>query len=54
MLGFKEGWQATLDRYQVNLIITQADSAFARMLAVNTEWRLVFKGPVEAVFAKAN
>jgi len=39
-----DGWRDTLDRYGIRLVVVEAGSGLARVLAVEPGWRLDYGG----------
>lgn len=46
------GWEATLDRYGVNLVIVRSDSSLAGALQTNIRWHLVSRDDVATVYVR--
>jgi hypothetical protein len=49
----KPGWQQTLDRYGVDVLIIERGSALAHALDAEAAWKRVFRGPIEAVYVRS-
>jgi hypothetical protein len=47
------GWPDVLRQHNIDLVIIEKDSPLAAVLSEIPDWRLVFSGPVEAVFVRA-
>ena len=47
-----DGWQAALDRRQVDVVLTRLDGKLAAALSGSPGWKTVFTGPVERVFVR--
>lgn len=46
------GWRDVLTKYDVDLVIIEADSPLAAVLLEAADWRLAFSGPIESVFVR--
>lgn len=49
----KPGWEETLDRYGVNLVIVRGDTSLAGALQTNPTWRLASKDDLAVVYVRA-
>lgn len=49
----KPGWQDTLDRYGVNLVLIRSDSPMVTALQADPRWRLVSKDPLATVYVRS-
>jgi hypothetical protein len=49
----RDEWQQVLDRYGVDVVLAESDSALASRLEVTPGWREVFIGKIETVFARS-
>ncbi len=52
VMGLRSGWQQTLDRYGVNVVIVEKNSGLAGALSGESGWNRAFTGPIEAVFVR--
>jgi hypothetical protein len=50
--NFKPGWEDTLEKYQINVIFFNTDSALSRFLLERDEWRLIYSDKVASIFIK--
>jgi hypothetical protein len=49
----QSGWQGILDRYDVDLVIIERESAMATVLGESPAWRSAFSADTEEVFVRA-
>jgi len=49
----KPGWQGTLDRYGVNLVLIRSDSPLAGALETNPGWRRVEKDAIAMIYVRS-
>ena len=52
--GAEDGWQAQLDRYNIRLVIIEADSVLARFLRLESGWKEMFRDDMAAVFVRGD
>jgi len=53
VVSIQSGWQDILDKYDVDLVIIERESALATVLRESPAWRSVFSADVEEVFVRA-
>ena len=54
LAGGAEGWLALLERYGVELVLTQPDSPLAARVAGDRGWTEIYADPVAVIFSQAN
>lgn len=50
--GLKPGWEEIIEKYHINWIIFNPDSALSRFLLERQEWRLIYADRVANIFLK--
>jgi hypothetical protein len=50
--SFKAGWEATLDKYKINWIFFDTDSALVRFLQERNDWKMIYQDKVASIFVK--
>jgi len=50
--GFKQGWEKTIEKYDITWIIYNANSMFSRFLLQNDDWKLIYADKVANIFLK--
>lgn len=50
--SFAEGWEQTIEKYDINWIIYNTDSPFARYLKERNDWKLIYHDKVASIFVK--
>jgi hypothetical protein len=53
VVTIQSGWHDILDKYEVDLVIIERDSALATVLGESPTWRPAFAGEVEEIFVRA-
>lgn len=52
VMGFEPGWESILEKYKMTWIFFDTDSALARFLTVNTDWKLIYSDKVASIFVR--
>jgi len=53
VVRIEPGWQETLDKYGIEVILIASDTPLVELLTATDEtWERVFTGPVETIFAR--
>ena len=52
IIYFKQGWEKTIEKYDITWIIYNANSVFSRFLLQNDEWKLIYADKVANIFLK--
>ena len=50
--AFKQGWEKTIEKYDITWIIYNANSVFSRFLLQNDDWKLIYADKVANIFLK--
>lgn len=50
--GFEPGWESVMDKYKITWIFFDTNSALARFLSVNSDWKLIYSDKVASIFVK--
>jgi len=50
--SFKAGWEATLDKYKINWIFFDTDSALVRFLQERSDWKMIYQDKVASIFVR--
>lgn len=48
----QDGWEQTLDRYGINLVLIESQSVMGQLLAERTAWELVYQDEMAAIFVR--
>ncbi len=52
IIHFKQGWEKTIEKYNITWIIYNANSVFSRFLLQNDDWKLIYADKVANIFLK--
>jgi hypothetical protein len=52
IIYFKQGWEKTIEKYDITWIIYNANSVFSRFLLQNDDWKLIYADRVANIFLK--
>jgi hypothetical protein len=53
VVTLQSGWQDVLDKYDVDLVLIEKESALATVLRESSAWRSVFSADIEELFVRA-
>jgi len=48
----QDGWEQTLDRYGINLVLIESQSLMGRLLTERTAWELIYQDEMATIFVR--